>query len=53
MASSTMRSILLADALIELHRVEAKYKSLQELVGVWEAAEKVRSRSKTRRKKAA
>lgn len=47
--SESLREVLLADALQELERVQAKYDMLSELTPVWREVSTVRSR--TRRKK--
>lgn len=47
---ANLREIMLADALADLERVQAKYARVSELAQVWAEADKVRA---TRRKKAA
>lgn len=51
MQRPTLRDIALADALMELERVQKKYEDLVELAGVWDAIEKAKGKEmrKTRR----
>jgi hypothetical protein len=48
-AREDLRSIMMADALAELERVQARYAKLTELQEVWEAADKVRTRKRGRK----
>ena len=47
-ARPDLRSIMLADALAELERIQARYKKLEELQPVWEQTDKVRSRRRVK-----
>lgn len=49
LSSEDMTDILLRDALLELNRVEKKYKDLKALAGVWAAVARVKT--KTEKKK--
>ena len=43
-----LREVMLADALAELERIQARYKRLAELAPVWEQADRVRGRRRVR-----
>jgi hypothetical protein len=53
MNSTSLREVMLKDALSELDRVQKKYEKLQELERVWTAASRVREGRASRRKAAA
>ena len=44
-----LRDIMLADALRELERMQAKYEHVSELASVWAEAERVRARQRARK----
>lgn len=50
LAAPDLREIMLSDALEELQRVENKYRRLQELAAIWDAAHTVRRTRTTRRR---
>jgi hypothetical protein len=49
LSTPDLRAIMLRDALAELDRVRKRYNSVKELAEVWEATEKVKSRSRKAR----